>query len=82
MNTFRNWLASLVEEVHAQGGLLAACLYLVVGMFLLLATTGFLVVMCIASITIVPALVCLQGLAWINAKLFTRNKTPSSSAKM
>jgi hypothetical protein len=82
MNTFRNWLVSSAEEVHAQGGLLAAFLYLIVGMFLLLVTTVCLAVILIALIPTVPALACLQGLAWISAKLFTRNKTHSSNAGM
>jgi energy-converting hydrogenase Eha subunit F len=82
MNIFRNWLASSVEEVHAQGGLLAVFLYLVVGMYLLLATTVFLVAMFIASILLVPALIFLQVLVWISAKLSTRNKTRFSSARM
>lgn len=81
MNTFRNWLFWSADAVHAQGGLLAVCLYPVVGTFLLLVTTGFLVTILIALITTVPVLVFLRALAWINAKLFTRSKTPSSNAE-
>jgi hypothetical protein len=82
MNTFRNWLVLLAEEVHARGGLLAVCLYLLVGTFLLLVTTGCLVVISIALTFAVPVLIFLRALAWIDAKLFTRNKTHSSNAKM
>ena len=82
MNTFRNWLYSLADAVHARGGLLAVCLYAVVGTFLLLATTGCLLVISIALTLTVPALVFLRVLAWIDAKLFTRNKTPSSNVEM
>jgi len=82
MNTFRNWLFWSADAVHAQGGLLAVCLYPVVGTFLLLVTTGFLVTILIALIITVPVLVFLRGLAWISAKLFTQNKTPSSNVEM
>ena len=82
MNTFRNWLFWSAEEVHAQGGLWAACLYVVVGTFLLLATTGCLLVIFIALIPTVPALVFLRALVWIYVKLFTRNKTRSSNVEM
>jgi hypothetical protein len=82
MNTFRNWLYLSADAVHARGGLLAACLYAVVGTFLLLATTGCLLVISIALTLTVPALVFLRVLAWISAKLFTQNKTHSSNAEM
>ena len=82
MNTFRNWLFWLADAVLAQGGLLAVCLYVLVGTFLLLVTTGCLLVILIALIPTVPVLVFLRGLAWINAKLFTQNKTPFSNAEM
>jgi hypothetical protein len=82
MNTFRNWLYSLADGVHAQGGLWAVSLYPIVGTFLLLVTTGCLLVISIALMLTVPALVCLRGLAWISAKLFTLNKTRSSNVEM
>jgi len=81
MNTFRNWLFWSADAVHAQGGLLAVCLYPVVATFLLLVTTGFLVTILIALTFTVPVLVFLRALAWISAKLFTQNKTPSSNAE-
>jgi hypothetical protein len=82
MNTFRNLLALLAEGVHAHGGLWAVCLYVVVGTFLLLAITAFLLVMSTVLIASVPVLIFLQALAWISAKLSTRNKTHSSSVGM
>jgi hypothetical protein len=81
MNTFRNWLYSLADEVHAQGGLWAVSLYPIVGTFLLLVTTGCLLVISIALMLTVPVLVFLRGLVWIYVKLSTRNKTHSSNAE-
>lgn len=81
MNTFRNWLYSLLEGPLALGGVWAAFSYLLVGMFSVLVITGCLVVILTALMFAVPVLLCLQGLAWTYAKLFTRNKTRSSNAK-
>ena len=80
MDTFRNWLYSLADEVLARGGWLAACLYLLVGMSSLPVITGCLVVILIALTFAVPVLLCLRALAWTYVKLFMRNRTRSSSA--
>jgi len=80
MNTFRNWLYSLVEEPLALGGVWAAFSYLLVGMFSVLVITGCLVVILIALTLAVPVLIFLRALAWTYVKLFMRNKTPSSNA--
>jgi hypothetical protein len=82
MNTFRNWLYSLADEVHAQGGLWAVSLYPIVGTFLLLVTTGCLLVISIALMLTVPVLVFLRGLVLIYVKLSTLNKTHSSNVEM
>ncbi len=80
MNTFRNWLYSLVEEPLALGGVWAAFSYLLVGMFSVLVITGSLAVILIALTLAVPVLICLRALAWTYVKLFMRNKTRSSNA--
>lgn len=80
MNTFRNWLFSLLEGPLALGGVWAAFSYLLVGMFSVLVITGCLVVILIALTFAVPVLLCLRGLAWTYVKLFMRNRTRSSSA--
>ena len=82
MDTFRNWLYSLADEVLARGGWLAVCLYLLVGMSSLPVITGCLVGILIALMFLVPGLLILRALAWISAKLSTRNKTHSSNAGM
>jgi hypothetical protein len=81
MNTFRNWLYSLLEEPLALGGVWAAFSYLLVGMFSVLVITGCLVVILTALMFAVPVLLCLRALAWTYVKLFMRNKTRSSNAK-
>lgn len=81
MNTFRNWLYSLVEGVLALGGVWAAFSYLIVGIFSVLVITGCLVVILIALTFAVPVLLCLRALAWIYVKLFMRNKTLYSNVK-
>jgi hypothetical protein len=81
MNTFRNWLFWLADAVLARGGLLAACLCALVGMFSLLVITGCLLVISTALMLTVPVLVFLRVLAWIDAKLFTQSKTHSSNAE-
>jgi hypothetical protein len=81
MNTFRNWLLSLLDEVLVLGGVWAAFSYLIVGIFSVLVITGCLVVILIALMFAVPVLLCLRALAWTYVKLFMRNKTPSSSVK-
>lgn len=80
MNTFRNWLYSLLEGVLALGGVWAAFSYLIVGMFSVLVITGCLAVILIALTCAVPVLLCLRALAWTYVKLFMRNKTLSSNA--
>jgi hypothetical protein len=81
MNTFRNWLYSLVEGVLALGGVWAAFSYLIVGIFSVLVITGCLVVILIALTFAVPVLLCLRALAWMYVKLFMRNKTPYSNVR-
>jgi hypothetical protein len=81
MNTFRNWLFSLLDEVLVLGGVWAAFSYLLVGIFSVLVITGCLVVILIALTFAVPVLLCLRGLAWTYVKLFMRNKTRSSSVR-
>jgi len=81
MNTFRNWLYSLLGEVLALGGVWAAFSYLIVGIFSVLVITGCLVVILTALTFAVPVLLCLRGLAWMYVKLFMRNKTRSSSVR-
>jgi hypothetical protein len=82
MNIFRNWLVSSVEELHAEGGLWAVCLYLLLGTCLLPVITGFLLVALIALMYLALGLSLLRGLVLMHAKLFTRNKTRSSNVKM
>ena len=48
MDTFRNWLFLLADAVHARGGWLAVCLYLLLATCLLPVITGFLLVALIA----------------------------------
>ena len=81
MNTFRNWLYSLVEGVLALGGVWAAFSYLIVGIFSVLVITGCLVVILIALTFAVPVLLSLRALAWTYVKLFMRNKTLSSNVR-
>lgn len=81
MNTFRNWLYSLLDEVLALGGAWAAFSYLIVGIFSVLVITGCLAVILIALTCAVPVLLCLRALAWTYVKLFMRNKTRSYSAR-
>lgn len=81
MNTFRNWLYSLLDGVLALGGVWAAFSYLIVGIFSVLVITGCLVVILIALMFAVPVLLCLRALAWMYVKLFMRNKTLSSSVR-
>jgi hypothetical protein len=72
----------LLEEPLALGGVWAAFSYLLVGIFSVLVITGCLAVILIALMFAVPVLLCLRGLAWIYVKLFMRNRTLSSNAKM
>jgi hypothetical protein len=81
MNTFRNWLFSLLDETLALGGVWAAFSYLLVGIFSVLVITGCLAVILIALTFAVPVLLCLRALAWMYVKLFMRNKTRSSSVR-
>jgi hypothetical protein len=81
MNTFRNWLFSLLDEVLVLGGVWAAFSYLIVGIFSVLVITGCLVVILIALTCAVPVLLCLRALAWMYVKLFMRNKTLSSNVR-
>ena len=81
MNTFRNWLYSLLDGPLALGGVWAAFSFLIVGIFSVLVITGCLVVILTALTFAVPVLLCLRALAWIYAKLFMRNKTLSSSVR-
>jgi uncharacterized metal-binding protein len=53
-----------------------------VGTFLLLVTTGCLLVIATVLILAVPGLIFLRALAWIYVKLSTLNKTHSSNAGM
>ena len=81
MNTFRNWLFSLLDEVLVLGGVWAAFSYLLEGIFSVLVITGCLVVILTALTFAVPVLLCLRGLAWTYVRLFMRNKTRSSSVR-
>jgi hypothetical protein len=82
MNTFRNWLHSLLNEVLVLGGVWAAFSYLLVGIFSVLVITGCLVVILTVLMFAVPVLLCLRALAWMYVKLFMRNKTRCSNARM
>jgi hypothetical protein len=82
MNISAGWLISSVNELHAKGGLWAACLYLLLVTCLLPVITGFLLVALIALMYLALGLSLLRGLALMHAKLFTRNKTRSSNVKM
>jgi len=81
MNTFRNWLYSLLDGVLVLGGVWAAFSYLIVGIFSVLVITGCLVVILIALTFAVPVLLFLRALAWTYVKLFMRNKTLSSNVR-
>lgn len=81
MSTFRTWLNSSVGELRARGGLLAAYLYLVVGMCSLLAITALLVAVIIASILLAPAHLIRRALDWNDARRYTQSKTLYSNAE-
>lgn len=81
MSTFRTWLDSSVGELRARGGLLAAYLYLVVGMCSLLVITVLLAAILIAAILLAPAQLIRLALDWKDARQYTRNRMRYFSAE-
>jgi uncharacterized membrane protein YfcA len=81
MNTSRLWLNSSLAGLRARGGLLAAYLYLVVGMCSLLVITVLLVAVIIAAILLAPAHLIRRALDWNVARRYMQNKTPYSSVE-